>query len=203
MRFLRAGPTALLVELDDTPQVLALTAEVARRRAAGWTPSLIDVVPGATTLLLDGVADPLALAEEIASWTLPAAPAHRGPVIEIGCRYDGPDLDEVAAQWQVTADEVKQIHSAALHQVAFCGFTPGFAYLTAMGKQRMVTRRSSPRPKVPAGSVALGGLFTGIYPRPSPGGWQLIGHTEAVLWDPGREPAALLSPGCRVHFVEA
>ena len=203
MRFLRAGPAALLVELDDIRQVLGLAAEVERRRTEGWAPSLLDVVPGATTLLLDGVADPPGLAREIGSWSVPAAAVSVGPVITIGCRYDGPDLEEVAGQWEVGPDEVARIHSSVLHEVAFCGFGPGFAYMTAVGQQRVVARRSSPRTRVPAGSVALGGLFTGIYPRSSPGGWQLIGHTDAVLWDPGREPAALLSPGCRVRFVEA
>lgn len=203
MKFLPAGPAAILVELDDIGQVLGLLAEVERRRGAGWAPGLVDVVPGAKTLLLDGVADQAAMRREIGSWSIPAIPPSTGPVIEIACSYDGPDLAEVAAQWRVQEGDVARIHSGTLHEIAFCGFGPGFAYLTAVGEQRTVTRRGSPRTKVPAGSVALGGVFTGIYPRSSPGGWQLIGHTDAVLWDTGREPAALLRPGYRVRFVEA
>src|SRR5579875_3540977 len=115
----------------------------------------------------------------------------------------GPHLAEVAAVWGVPPGEVAAIHSAIVHEVAFCGFGPGFAYLSGIGEQRAVPRRASPRTRVPAGSVALAGCYTGIYPWPSPGGWQLIGRTELAVWDPAREPPALLRPGCRVRFVDA
>lgn len=203
MRFLPAGPAAVLVEVDDLDQALGIQAEIGRRRAAGWAPSLVDVVAGARTILLDGVGDLAAVAGDIRSWPISKAPREAGPVIEIACAYQGPDLAEIAAQWQVSVPEAIKIHTSAEHRVAFCGFGPGFAYIAGIGEQRSVTRRDSPRPVVPAGSVALGGLYTGIYPWPSPGGWHLIGHTEAALWDPDREPAALLSPGRRVRFVDA
>jgi KipI family sensor histidine kinase inhibitor len=201
VRFLSCGPNAVLIELDDTGKVQALRAEVERRRAEGWATAPRDIVPGARTLLLDGVADPVALAREISAWPLTGRPLGAGPVIEVPCSYEGPDIAEVAAQWEVSEADVVRIHSSAMHEVTFCGFGPGFAYMTAIGDQRNVTRRASPRTKVPAGSVALAGLFTGIYPRPSPGGWRLIGHTDAVLWDPVREPPALLQPGYRVRFT--
>lgn len=203
MRFRPAGPTAVLIEVEDLDQVLGLQTEIERRRAGGWAPSLADVVAGARTILLDGTDDPAGLARDVSSWSIPAAPRGAGPVIEIACSYRGPDLEEIAAQWKVSVPQAVHIHTSALHEVAFCGFGPGFAYISGIGEQRSVARRDSPRKMVPAGSVALAGLYTGIYPWPSPGGWQLIGRTDALLWDPDREPAALLSPGRRVRFVDA
>lgn len=200
MRFLPAGPHAVLVEVDDLDEVVALQSEVRRRHDAGWAPSLVDVVPGARTLLLDGL-DRASAARDLPSWSLPAKTLDVGPVIEIGCTYDGPDLPDVATQWRLSVTEVVATHTGILHTVAFCGFGPGFAYLSGIGEERSVARRPSPRASVASGSVALGGPYTGIYPRPSPGGWQLIGHTDAVVWDASRRPAALLEPGRRVRFV--
>ncbi len=201
MRFLPAGPSAILIEVADLDQVLALHAEVTRRRAEGWAPYLVDVVPGGRTLLLDGVEDVAGLIADLESWTIPLAATLTGEVVEIPCCYDGPDLEAVATQWAVSVSEVVEVHTSILHTVAFCGFSPGFAYLAGLGEKRVVIRRSSPRTSVPPGSVALGGTYTGIYPRSSPGGWQLIGRTDAVLWDPCRDPVALLRPGCRVRFI--
>ena len=191
----------MLVELDDPDQVQALRAEVLRRRGQGWAPAITDVVPGARTLLLDGI-DPSAAARELPTWSLPATAPNEGPIIEIGCTYDGPDLEEVAVQWRVDAEDVVRIHTSIVHSVAFCGFAPGFAYMTGIGESRSVARRASPRTAVPAGSVAVAGVYTGIYPNRSPGGWQLLGHTETAVWDPGRRPPALLEPGRRVRFVD-
>lgn len=201
MRFLPNGPAALLVELDGPDGVLSLLAEVDRHRRQGWGASLADVVPGATTVLLDGLDDPGRAAEEIASWPIgPVPAAARGPV-DVPCRYGGPDLAAVAVHWGVSEGEVGELHSSLVHRVAFCGFAPGFAYIEGLGLRWEVPRRASPRPAVPGGSVALAGTYTGIYPRSSPGGWQLIGHTDVVLWDPDREPPALLGPGTPVRFV--
>lgn len=96
-----------------------------------------------------------------------------------------------------------RIHVGTEFTVAFCGFAPGFGYLTGLPSRYDVPRRATPRTAVPAGSVALAGPYTGVYPRSSPGGWQLIGTTDAVLWDHTRVPAALLAPGTRVRFVGA
>jgi KipI family sensor histidine kinase inhibitor len=201
-RFLPVGETALLVELDDQQAVLALHAEIGRRRAAGWAPSLTDVIPAARTILLDGVTDRAAVAGQIASWPVPAVAVADGPVVEIPCCYTGEDLTAVAAAWRVSERDVSRIHAATAYRVAFCGFAPGFAYLTGLPERYAVPRRPSPRTVVPAGSVALADTYTGVYPRPSPGGWQIIGHTDAVLWDPGQEPPGLLAPGHRVRFVD-
>lgn len=206
MRFLDAGESALLVETADLAEAMDLYAEAATRRTDG-TLSLADLVPGARTVLFDGVADPASLAAQLKTWTLSASTTvlegRDDPgEVEIPVVYDGADLAEVANLWGVGIAEVPALHAAGEYRVAFCGFAPGFAYCTGLPEQRSVPRRASPRARVPAGSVGLAGAFTGVYPRSSPGGWQLIGRTDAVLWDTGAEPPALLAPGTRVRFVE-
>lgn len=203
MRILPAGPSAVLVEVDSLDAVFALADEVGRRRCEGWRPELIDVVPGARTLLLDGAGDPAGVAAEIRDWHLETAPTVEPEEMCVPCRYDGPDLEAVARHWAVPVDEIAAIHSGLAHRVAFCGFSPGFAYIDGLGDRWRVPRRPSPRPTVDAGSVGLAGGFTGVYPRPSPGGWQLIGHTDVVLWNLDSAPAATLAPGTRVRFVPA
>ncbi|MEU3921976.1 5-oxoprolinase subunit PxpB [Streptomyces sp. NPDC029004] len=201
MRALPVGDRALLVELADGDEAGALHAELLRRRASGSLPPIREIVPAARTVLLDGLDRPGHFARELLEWEIPALHARVQDAIEVPVRYDGPDLADVAALWQVTEEEVVRIHSATEFRVAFCGFAPGFGYLTGLPQQYAVPRRATPRTSVPAGALALAGPYTGVYPRSSPGGWQLIGTTDAVLWDPAREPAALLSPGTRVRFV--
>ncbi|MFB7047785.1 allophanate hydrolase subunit 1 [Streptomyces microflavus] len=232
VRVLPAGPHALLVELADGQHAEAFHAELLRRRERGALPGVREIVPGARTVLLDGIPDgipdgiegprgggarvpehggarvPTArdrLARELLSWQLPPLQREMHDAVEIPVVYDGPDLDEVAALWGVGADEVPALHSRTAFRVAFCGFAPGFGYLTGLPERLHVPRRTTPRTKVPAGALALAGPYTGVYPRPSPGGWQLIGRMvdPAALWDPAREPAALLGPGTRVRFVAA
>lgn len=193
MRVLRAGPRGLLVEVGSAAE--ALHAEIIRRGIQAE-----EIVPAAGTVLLDGLDDPDSLAAELPHWDIPALPADEGPLVEVPVVYDGTDLAEVAALWDVPVDEVSRVHSARPYRVAFCGFAPGFAYLSGLPERYQVPRRSTPRTSVPAGAVGLAGSYTGVYPRPSPGGWQLIGRTDLVLWDAAAEPAALLSPGTRVRF---
>ncbi|RZU28855.1 KipI family sensor histidine kinase inhibitor [Streptomyces sp. BK022] len=200
MRALRVGAHALLVEVASAEQARALHAELLRRRAAGSL-SAREIVPAARTVLLDGVDDPVRRAAELTAAGPPSAPEAASAPIELPVRYDGPDLAEVASHWGVSTREVAEIHAGTGFTVAFCGFAPGFGYLTGLPEHRKVPRRATPRTAVPAGSVALAGPYTGVYPRASPGGWQLIGRTDAVLWDTAREPAALLAPGTRVRFV--
>ncbi len=199
------GTRGLLVELADSGRAEALHAELLRRRAAGTLPPVREIVPGARTILLDGFADPdtaRRLAAELPTWRVPPLTGGDGRVVEIPVRYDGPDLAEVAALWGVSEDEVARIHAATDFRVAFCGFAPGFGYLTGLDERYHVPRRATPRTRVPAGAVGLAGGYTGVYPRSSPGGWQLIGTApDTVLWDARRSPAALLSPGTRVRFV--
>ena len=121
--------------------------------------------------------------------------------VEIAVRYDGPDLDDVARLTGLSPAEVVAAHTGMPWRVAFGGFAPGFAYLVGGDPRLRVPRRGRPRPWVPAGAVGLAGEFSGVYPRASPGGWQLVGTTDAVLWDVDRDPPALLAPGTSVRFV--
>ncbi|MGC0333313.1 KipI family sensor histidine kinase inhibitor [Streptomyces sp. SAI-170] len=200
MRVLPVGDDALLVEVSSGEQAEALHAELLRRRAEGSL-RVRELVPAARTVLLDGLADPARLASELTATDLPPVPPRAREVIELPVRYDGPDLADVAAHWGVAEREVARIHAGTEFRVAFCGFAPGFGYLTGLPPRYDVPRRATPRTAVPAGAVALAGPYTGVYPRSSPGGWQLIGTTDSVLWDHTRVPASLLSPGARVRFV--
>lgn len=200
MRVLPVGAHALLVEVSSGDEAQALHAELLQRRAEGSLPAG-EIVPAARTVLLDGVSDPVRLTAELTALALPPVPEQARETVEIPVRYDGPDLADVAAHWGVSAREVARVHAGTEFRVAFCGFAPGFGYLTGLPARCDVPRRPTPRTAVPAGSVALAGPYTGVYPRSSPGGWQLIGTTDLVLWDPARVPAALLSPGARVRFV--
>ncbi|MFJ3902431.1 allophanate hydrolase subunit 1 [Streptomyces sp. NPDC090025] len=199
----RVGERGLLVELVSGEATEAFHAELLRRRAAGTLPEVREIVPAARTVLLEGVAAPDRLAAELRAWDVPVGHARVAAVVELPVRYDGPDLADVAALWGVSEEAVARIHAATEFRVAFCGFAPGFGYLTGLGGRYEVPRRATPRTAVPAGAVALAGPYTGVYPRSSPGGWQLIGRTDAVLWDTAREPAALLAPGTRVRFTVA
>jgi KipI family sensor histidine kinase inhibitor len=200
MRALPVGDDALLVEVSSGEEAQALHAELLRRRAEGAL-SVREIVPAARTVLLDGLADPARLASELTTSQVPPAPPRARDVVELPVRYDGPDLADVAAHWGVSVQEVARVHAGTEFSVAFCGFAPGFGYLTGLPPRYDVPRRATPRTAVPAGAVALAGPYTGVYPRSSPGGWQLIGTTDTVLWDHTRVPAALLSPGTRVRFV--
>jgi KipI family sensor histidine kinase inhibitor len=200
MRVLPSGSTALLVEVDDLDAVLALHAALEEDRPAG----VVDLVPAARTVLV--VVDPGATtlaAVEVALRQVTPRPGRQGSdeLLELPVVYDGEDLGDVAAHLGVDADEVVRRHTGTDWTVAFSGFAPGFGYLTPADGGWDLPRRASPRTRVPAGSVALAGGFTGVYPRESPGGWQLVGHTDVAVFDLARDPAALLRPGVRVRFV--
>ncbi len=124
-----------------------------------------------------------------------------GREIEIPVVYDGEDLAEVAETLGLTVDEVIDAHSGQRWLAAFNGFAPGFAYLTGESNVLELPRRATPRTSVPAGSVAIADRYSGIYPRSSPGGWHLLGHTDAPLWDSTRTPPALIAPGDTIRFV--
>ncbi|MFJ7149758.1 5-oxoprolinase subunit PxpB [Streptomyces sp. NPDC100445] len=200
MRTLPVGDDALLVEVASGEEAQALHAQLVRRREEGVL-SVREIVPAARTVLLDGLTDRARWAAELTARPVPAAPPRARELVELPVRYDGPDLADVAAHWGVAERDVARVHADTEFTVAFCGFTPGFGYLTGLPARYHVPRRATPRTAVPAGAVGLAGPYTGVYPRSSPGGWQLIGTTDAVLWDPARVPAALLAPGARVRFV--
>ncbi|MER7757420.1 5-oxoprolinase subunit PxpB [Kitasatospora sp. NPDC097643] len=197
----RVGERALLVELADAPAVTALYARLRAEQAAGTLGGVEEIVPAARTVLLDGVTDLTALAARLRTAPAAAVAPTTGPLVEVPTVYDGTDLGEVAALWGVSEEAAVRIHTGPEYAVAFCGFAPGFGYLSGLPPQYEVPRRTTPRSAVPAGSVALAGPYTGVYPRSSPGGWQLLGRTALALWDTGREPAALLAPGVRVRFT--
>lgn len=199
MRFLPAGRSAVLVEVDDLETVLALHAGLRRDPLAG----VLEMVPAARTLLLvhDGSTSLSRLADRVRDQPLTGSGRRGGAPVEIRVSYDGADLADVARQTGLSEEDVVHRHAAAHYVVAFIGFAPGFAYLIGGDPALRVTRRDTPRTRVPAGAVALAGEFTGVYPREAPGGWQLVGRTEATLWDLDREPPALLLPGTAVRFV--
>lgn len=202
MRFLPVNLNSLLVELADLDETLALLASVQAEPVAGVT----EVVPAARTLLVDFC--PLStsaaqIAQTLRSRTLGCGVRADGKLVHIPVHYDGEDLAWVAEHLQVSPAALIAMHTESLYRVAFCGFAPGFAYLSGNNPRFNVPRRSTPRTKVPAGAVSLAGAFSGIYPKDSPGGWQIIGTTPLKMWDLQRAEAALLQPGYCVQFVDA
>jgi KipI family sensor histidine kinase inhibitor len=198
------GDQALLLQFDNTTDVLAWAA--ALREAA--LPGVLDIVPASRTVLvkLDGPRQQAAVRRRVRTLRVDAGMVATAPAVEpmvIDVVYDGADLAEVADRTGLTTAQVINAHTATPWQVGFGGFAPGFAYLVGGDPRLSVPRRSEPRSSVPAGAVGLAGEFTGIYPRRSPGGWQLIGHTDVVLWDIDRPDPALLTPGMWVQFRAA
>lgn len=188
------GPDAVLVEVADAGQALDLALWLREHVAAD------EVVPAAASVLVDGVTDAEALAARLEDWRPGAVPVS-GDRVTIEVDYSGPDLAVVADLWGVPVDEVVARHAAGEYVVAFAGFAPGFAYLLRTDAEvAAVPRRATPRTRVEPGSVGLAGTFTGLYPSASPGGWQLIGRTDAALWDQDRPSPALLPPGTPVRF---
>jgi allophanate hydrolase subunit 1 len=222
----QVGTSAVLLEIGepsgDTPAAgdpLAWHAELVRRRAAGEL-TAVDLVPGAATVLIDGVPDPAALTALLPTWapadpdttdgvdpgtgigtTVGVGPEAGSVAVAVPVRYTGEDLPEVAALWG--CDVATAIHRLATTEltVAFCGFAPGFAYLR--GLPGTVPRLATPRPRVPAGAVGLAGRYAGIYPAASPGGWRIVGYTDRTLFDQTADPPALLQPGARVRLPAA
>ncbi len=197
------GDQALLLELNSTAEVLAWTDTL----RAAHLPGVLDIVPASRTILIKLAAPryQIPTGQRLSKLHLAAsdnteASASQEPDVIIDVVYDGMDLDEVSTLTGLAPNEVIAAHTESLWRVAFGGFTPGFAYLVGGDERLQVPRRSEPRTRVPAGSVALAGEFGGVYPRETPGGWQLIGRTDARLWDIEREQPALLIPGMCVQF---
>ncbi|MGO1411056.1 MAG: 5-oxoprolinase/urea amidolyase family protein, partial [Microbacterium sp.] len=199
MRFLPCGDDAVLVELPDLTAAVAL----ARSLAARPVPGMVDAVPGARTVLVQLAphADRDAVRGDLLTRTGSTHAPDDAETVEIGVVYDGEDLGEVAALTGLTPTEVVERHTAAVYEVAFTGFAPGFAYLSGLDPALHVPRLETPRRRIPAGAVAIAGEFSGVYPRSSPGGWRLLGRTPDAMWDLDRAQPALLRPGMRVRFV--
>ncbi|OZD52137.1 allophanate hydrolase [Rhodococcus sp. 06-1477-1B] len=197
MRLLPAGENALLIEFADLPETMSYHRSMVRQRPD----AVVDLVPAARTVLVifDGAPAP------ILEWVAALEPAVDDPsaaseAVTIPVTYDGADLDDVARLTGLSVAEVVAAHTEQTWTVAFGGFAPGFGYLVGTDTRLHVPRRDSPRTSVPAGAVGLAGEFSGIYPRSSPGGWQLIGRSDVTLWDSERTPPALLTPGTTVRF---
>ncbi|MEU8329692.1 allophanate hydrolase subunit 1 [Micromonospora sp. NPDC048839] len=232
MRIRQVGAHALLLDCTapaDTPEatadlpeaafVEAWRAELWRRRERGDLIA-VEIVPAARTVLLDGLPDPTTTAEQLTRWASGVAAATTRPnqtdahdhaedgadeaaAVVVPVTFDGPDLPVVAEHWGVDVPAVLRRLTGTRFQVAFCGFAPGFPYLTGLPAELTLPRLATPRPRVPPGSVALAGPYAGIYPSASPGGWLLVGRTELVLFDVCAEPPARLGPGTRVRMVAA
>ncbi|RQO57198.1 allophanate hydrolase [Paucibacter sp. KBW04] len=202
MRFLTVNLDAMLVELADLEETLALLHSLQSEPLAG----VEELVPGARTVLIrwrPAATTMARLREEILARDLSNSARAAGRLITIPVDYQGEDLAEVAALLDISPAEVIERHTGAEYSVAFTGFAPGFAYLSG-GHPSFddMPRRATPRTRIPAGAVGLAGCFSGIYPQASPGGWQIIGQTPGAMWDLSRAQPALLQPGDRVRFVD-
>ncbi|MGV9210540.1 5-oxoprolinase subunit B family protein [Micromonospora sp. RB23] len=234
MRIRPVGAHALLIEcgtstgLPASELVEAWRAELWRRRERGDL-TAVEIVPAATTVLLDGLPNPTATATLLSQWApTPSHPADlalsvpterpdrgistagtarsthgAGAEVVVPVSFDGPDLSVVAERWGVDVPAVRRRLISTAFRVAFCGFAPGFPYLTGLPAELALPRLPTPRPRVPAGSVALAGPYAGIYPSASPGGWLLVGRTDLTLFDVDSDPPARLGPGTRVRMVAA
>jgi KipI family sensor histidine kinase inhibitor len=198
-RLRRCGTSGWLLDLEDNQSVHRWAAAV---RDAGLT-GVTEVVPGLTTLLVT-IDLSRTTQNALRSALAGLSPGEHDSATDdhhvIDVRYDGEDVDEVARLTGLTPAEVVAAHTGTPWRVAFCGFAPGFSYLVGGDPRLRVPRRDEARVRVPAGAVAIAGEFSSIYPRVSPGGWQLLGHTDAVLWDVAAEPPAVLLPGAVVEF---
>lgn len=196
-RLLPYGPSARLLEcddLDDSQRVLHWLEQQRR-------PEICEIVPGARTLLLQLAAPlPADLVRTMIDIDAPPVPVGGTDVVVIDVSYDGPDLGDLADRLRISTEQLIKHHTQQDWTVAFCGFSPGFGYLAPTERALRVPRRTSPRTRVPAGSVAVADHWSAVYPTASPGGWQLIGSTDARLFDVDADPPALLSPGTRVRF---
>lgn len=195
MRILPSGPRARLIEHDDP---LGFAAGLRDAAATGRIDGLIDVVPAETTVLATFDRTP---SDDVLA-RVTASPSSVGDSSEITLPvyYDGADLHEVAHLSGLSVDGVIAAHAEASYRVAFCGFAPGFAYLTGTDARLHLPRRDTPRTRVPAGSVAIAAGYSAVYPLSSPGGWHLIGRTDTIIFDATRSEPALLRPGMRVRF---
>lgn len=201
MRFLPVNLDSLLVELPSLDETLSLFGVL----QAQALPGIKDIIPAARTLLISfapHVTSATALAAQISQLDLRGVINRASQCVEVPVDYNGEDLPDVAALTGLTMADVIRRHTEHEYMVAFCGFAPGFGYLTGGDPALQVPRRKTPRTRIPAGSVGLAGGFSGVYPQASPGGWQIIGTTPLKMWDLSRTPPALFQPGYHVRFID-
>jgi KipI family sensor histidine kinase inhibitor len=204
------GDSAITLTLgtERSPDLLARVHALTASLADACVPGVVDIVPAYLTVtafydpLKHSYAEISATLLELCGSTGVASAASRKPrEHRIPVTYDGPDLAEVAAAAALTVEEVITRHFSPVYTVDIIGFVPGFAYLSELDPALCLPRRSQPRPRVAAGSVAIAGPQTAVYPLDTPGGWHLIGNTSTRMFDPARDPPALLAPGDTVRFV--
>jgi KipI family sensor histidine kinase inhibitor len=197
-RLLPSGERAVIVEVEDAAAARALGAYL-REHAADLVE---EIVPGARTVLVVVHEQRLlpAVREQIEAAPATAEHQEAPKEVVIAVRYDGEDLADVARLAGLSVQEVVRRHSEARYVVEFIGFAPGFGYLTGLDPALHLPRLDSPRASVPAGSVAIAGPYTAVYPRASPGGWRLLGRTDAVLFDVDADPPSRLVAGAVVRF---
>jgi KipI family sensor histidine kinase inhibitor len=189
------GPEAWIVDRLDDPTAWA---ELVRH---GSIAGIVDVVPAETTVVVRCGRDHcVEVGERLDSITDDGRPTPPARPVEIDVVYDGPDLAWVADTIGSSIADVIDLHRTGRYIAAFCGFSPGFAYLTGLDERLVLPRRDRPRTTVPAGSVAIAAGYSAVYPSASPGGWHLLGRTDARMWDLDRQPPALLVPGTPVRF---
>ena len=189
------GPRAWLIEgIDDPPGWAAALAAID-------VPGVIEIVPAETTVVVRCTPERHEAIGAVFDLVAPAPVESddEQPVV-IDVVYDGPDIAALATTARISVDDVVRLHATGSYRVAFCGFSPGFAYLRGVDARLHVPRRETPRFTVPAGSVGVAAGYSCVYPSASPGGWYLIGHTAHTLWDVDHDPPALLQPGQAVRF---
>lgn len=199
------GEGSLLVEYPGASEDSANRVAIAAARRLSGRPGVLDAVPGARTLYLavEGPLDRSALLRELSA---EAGPKEPGRTVRVPVRYGGehgPDLAELARARGLTPEELARRHAAASYRVAFLGFAPGFAYCVGLPEDLTTPRLATPRTRVPAGTLAIGGSYTGVYPSETPGGWRLIGRSPARLFDPTADPPTLFAPGDSAVFESA
>ena len=197
MRVMPYGRDSLLLEFDSLEAVRGAEAAIRRH---GFE-QITEVVPALRTILVTFTPGADRTSVLRVAESAPAVAAPDGPLVTIATTYDGVDLAAVADEVGYTVAEVIDAHASVEFVGACAGFAPGWCYLVGLPAELQVARLASPRPRVEAGSVGIARDMCGIYPTASPGGWQLLGHTDAPLWDPRRNPPALIGPGTRVRFV--
>lgn len=189
------GPMAWLIEDLESP------AAWADALGAMKVPGVEEVVPAESTVVVRCARDRHEAIGEVLDIVVPTDRSGGAEgALTLDVVYDGPDIAELAHVAQVSIDDVVRLHATGSYEVAFCGFSPGFAYLRGIDRRLHVPRRATPRTSVPAGSIGIAAGYTCVYPSTSPGGWYLIGHTMATLWDAKRDPPSTLQPGRAVRF---
>ncbi|MGC8466538.1 MAG: 5-oxoprolinase subunit B family protein [Acidimicrobiales bacterium] len=196
------GDCGYLIDVAQAPLIPSLFNFLRSDYVQDRRRPIVDVIPAERSILVISTLPAHDIIDIIEAWDPSVEQGAPARIIDIPTRYNGPDLEEVARQWNVDIQAVIDIHVATTFTCSFCGFLPGFAYLTGLPQHYAVRRKATPRTALSAGSVGLAGAYCGIYPRSSPGGWQILGQTEFEPWRIDRDPPGQIMPGDKVRFSE-